>query len=61
MDIQRACFDRLKMAVVPGKVVVIYGPRRVGKTTLMKKILEGVESMSKLPSAIFAVDIVSKS
>jgi predicted AAA+ superfamily ATPase len=29
-------------AVKPGKVVVIYGPRRAGKTTLLKKFLESV-------------------
>lgn len=31
--------DRLKEVVTPGKVVIIYGPRRVGKTTLLKKFL----------------------
>lgn len=30
----------LKDLVVPGKVVVIHGPRRVGKTTLINKFLE---------------------
>ena len=30
----------MKKLLKPGKVVVIYGPRRVGKTTLLKKILE---------------------
>jgi len=34
--------SNLKSAVRPGKVVVIYGPRRVGKTTLLKKYLESV-------------------
>jgi predicted AAA+ superfamily ATPase len=33
----------LKEAVRPGRVVVIYGPRRVGKTTLVKKLLETVD------------------
>jgi len=32
----------LKEAVRPGKVVVIYGARRVGKTTLLKKFMESV-------------------
>ncbi len=30
----------LRSLVIPGKVVVIFGPRRVGKTTLLKKYLE---------------------
>jgi len=33
----------LKKAIRPGKVVVISGPRRVGKTTLLKKFLESVD------------------
>ena len=32
--------DRVKQLLRAGKVVIIYGPRRVGKTTLIKKILE---------------------
>jgi len=37
--------SNLKSAVRPGKVVVIYGPRRVGKTTLLKKYLESVHEV----------------
>jgi len=33
----------LKAAIRPGKVVVIYGARRVGKTTLLKKFLESMD------------------
>lgn len=36
--------DRLKALVVPGKVVIVYGARRVGKTTLLKKFLETEDS-----------------
>lgn len=32
--------EQLKALVKPGKVIVIYGPRRVGKTTMIKKFLE---------------------
>lgn len=32
--------ERLKSILAPGKVIVIYGARRVGKTTLIKKFLE---------------------
>ncbi|MCP5510069.1 MAG: ATP-binding protein [Chlamydiales bacterium] len=40
MYIPQAQLERLKSRIVPGKVIVIYGPRRVGKTTLIKKYLE---------------------
>lgn len=35
--------ENLKRLIRPGKVIIIYGPRRVGKTTLLKKFLEGVK------------------
>ena len=40
MYIPQAQLERLKSLVTPGKVVVIHGPRRVGKTTLLKKYVE---------------------
>ncbi len=40
MYIPQIQLDYLKSLVSPGKVVVVYGPRRVGKTTLLKKYLE---------------------
>jgi len=33
----------LKGKVGPNKVIIVYGPRRCGKTTLLKKFLEGVK------------------
>ncbi len=35
--------ENLRNLVIPGKVVVIYGARQVGKTTLAKKFLEGLD------------------
>ena len=35
--------ERLKSILAPGKVVIIYGARRVGKMTLIKKFLEDEE------------------
>lgn len=40
MYIPQFQLERLKKIIQPGKVIVIYGPRRVGKTTLIKKFLE---------------------
>lgn len=33
-------YDRLENWLKPGKVVVIYGPRRVGKTTLLRQFMD---------------------
>jgi predicted AAA+ superfamily ATPase len=38
--------ENLRQLVAPGKVVVICGPRRVGKTTLVKEYLKGVKAKS---------------
>jgi predicted AAA+ superfamily ATPase len=40
MYIPQKQIENLKQLIAPGKVVVIYGARRVGKTTLLKKFLE---------------------
>ncbi len=34
--------ENLRQIVKPGKVIIIYGPRRCGKTTLIEKYLEGI-------------------
>lgn len=38
MIIKRVAYDLIKKKLAPGKVLVIYGPRRVGKTFLLEKI-----------------------
>lgn len=43
MYIPQRQLSNLADAVRPGKAVVIYGPRRAGKTTLLKKFLESVD------------------
>jgi len=40
MYIPQIQLNRLQLLCSPGKVVIVYGPRRVGKTTLLKKFLE---------------------
>lgn len=44
MKIQRIATDNIKKKLVKGKVLVLYGPRRVGKTTIIKDILAGETS-----------------
>ncbi|MBF0502849.1 MAG: hypothetical protein HQM09_22130 [Candidatus Riflebacteria bacterium] len=41
MYIRQKQLDNLKALVKPGKVLVIYGARRTGKTTLIKEFLRG--------------------
>lgn len=40
MYIPQKQIENLRQLIIPGKVIIIYGPRRVGKTTLLKKYLE---------------------
>lgn len=42
MYIHQKQLENLKKMMAPNKVIVIYGPRRCGKTTLIKKFLEGI-------------------
>lgn len=39
MKIQRLLLTELQKSILPGKVLVLYGPRQVGKTTLAKDLL----------------------
>lgn len=48
MKIQR--FYNLEKLLRPGKVLVLYGPRRVGKTTLLQDLLEKMKDSYKLDS-----------
>ncbi len=38
--IPQAQLSRLRSIVAPGKVIVVYGPRRVGKTTLVQRYVQ---------------------
>jgi len=38
--IKRFAYEKLKASVKPGKVALLYGPRRAGKTTLLEKLVE---------------------
>ena len=43
MKIKRLLLPKLKKSVKPGQVTVVYGPRRVGKTTLVREYLSSYQ------------------
>lgn len=43
-------YDRLEDYLTPGKVLVLYGSRQVGKTTLLRRFLAGTKLKYKLDS-----------
>jgi hypothetical protein len=47
MIIERTIKKDIESSLFKGKVTIIYGPRRVGKTTLVKEILSGYGSDAK--------------
>lgn len=40
MLLERSLLPQLTAAVTPGKVLLLYGPRQVGKTTLVKQLID---------------------
>jgi uncharacterized protein len=46
--IERALTSRIRSSITPGKVVILYGPRQVGKTTLAKMLLAEVPEPERL-------------
>ncbi len=48
MQIDRILTTQIKTAVTPGKVVVVYGPRRVGKTTVIKELFSHYGDTARL-------------
>ena len=51
MKLQRLLFSQLQDALIPGKVLVLYGPRQVGKTTLANDLLSTVSLRSRFVNA----------
>ena len=52
MKIQRFLLAQLTQAIQPGKVLIVYGPRQVGKTTLVQDLL----AVSDLPHGYISAD-----
>lgn len=54
--------EKVKLLAKPGKVLVVYGPRRVGKTTLVKHVLDTYfEKERKLKTKYYTLDDLSVS
>lgn len=51
MKIQRLLLPQLQEYLLPGKVVVLYGPRQVGKTTLAHDLLDSTPLRSRFVNA----------
>lgn len=51
MKIQRFLLSQIKDALTPGKVIILYGPRQVGKTTLAKDLISQVSLKSQFVNA----------
>lgn len=51
MKIRRYLLAQIKEMLYPGKVLVLYGPRQVGKTTLAKDLLAAVSLRSRFVNA----------
>lgn len=51
MKIQRFLLSQIKDLLTPGKVLVLYGPRQVGKTTLANELIANVPLRSRFINA----------
>lgn len=51
MIIRRLLLAQLRDALIPGKVLVLYGPRQVGKTTLARELVATVPLRSRFVNA----------
>jgi len=51
MKIQRFLLAQIKNLLLPGKVLVLYGPRQVGKTTLANDLISSVSLRSRFVNA----------
>jgi predicted AAA+ superfamily ATPase len=51
MKIKRILQEQIQNTLLPGKVIVLYGPRQVGKTTLANDMLENIERRTRFVNA----------
>ena len=53
MFIKRAITEEIKKSLNSGKAIIIYGPRQVGKTTLIQKIKDEIPGNKLLQALKF--------
>jgi predicted AAA+ superfamily ATPase len=46
MKIYRFLLHQIEKSLTPGKVTVLYGPRQVGKTTLVRSLVSNMSRQS---------------
>ncbi|MFZ5819215.1 MAG: ATP-binding protein [Chloroflexota bacterium] len=51
MKIRRLLLSDIHRSIIPGKVLVLYGPRQVGKTTLAKDLLQTIPQRTRFVNA----------
>jgi uncharacterized protein len=51
MKIQRLMLEQIQKSLIPGKVLVLYGPRQVGKTTLARDLLAATSLRTRFVNA----------
>ena len=51
MKIQREILTQIQESITPGKVLILYGPRQVGKTTLVRDLISKTTLRSKFINA----------
>ncbi|MEM7129560.1 MAG: ATP-binding protein [Chloroflexota bacterium] len=51
MRIERILQSQLEQTLLPGKVVLLYGPRQVGKTTLARSLMDIVQRQTRFINA----------
>jgi predicted AAA+ superfamily ATPase len=51
MKIQRFLLPAIKDSLLPGKIIVLYGPRQVGKTTLANDLMNSVDRRTRFANA----------
>ncbi len=51
MKLKRALLPQLQDYLIPGKVLVLYGPRQVGKTTLVHALMDATSLRSRFVNA----------
>lgn len=51
MKIERILHAQILDSLLPGKVIVLYGPRQVGKTTLVQSLMEAVDRRTRFINA----------